>query len=197
MLEFSESCERNKGPILDRLTDELRDCLTVLEIGSGTGQHAVHFATGLPRLEWQPTERTGELRPLAMRIEAEAPENVRPPLPLDVGVIPWPVTGPFDAVFTANTLHIMSWDSVRFFFDGVGRVLGERGLLCIYGPFLYEKAETVPSNVAFDQWLRNRDASSGIREFTAVDSLADAQALTLKADYPMPANNRLLVWQRA
>jgi cyclopropane fatty-acyl-phospholipid synthase-like methyltransferase len=196
MMAFSESCERNKQSILDILTVELRDCCTALEVGSGTGQHAVHFASGMPHVEWQPTDRTDELPTLAARIAAEAPPNVRTPLPLDVRDTPWPFSGPFNAVFSANTLHIMSWDSVRYFFQGAGQMLDEYGLLCIYGPFLYDDVETLPSNVAFDQWLRARDPESGIRAFEAVNALAGEQSLVLKADYPMPANNQLLVWQR-
>ena len=195
IMAHSESSERNKQPILDVLAVELRDRSAVLEIGSGTGQHVVHFATALPDIDWQPTERVEELPSLAARITVEAPDNVRPPLPLDVHDPSWP--GSFDAVFTANTLHIMSWDAVRHFFRGVGRILGERGLLCVYGPFLYANVETVPSNIAFDRWLRERDADSGIRSFEAVNELAGEQSLALKNDHPMPANNRLLVWSRA
>ena len=195
-MAFSESCERNKRPIRDILTVELRDCLTALEVGSGTGQHAVYFASQMSHVEWQPTERMEELPTLTARITAEAPQNVRMPLSLDVRDVPWTLPGKFDAVFTANTLHIMSWDSVRNFFCGVGLVLDEQGLLCVYGPFLYEEIETAPSNIAFDQWLRKRDAESGIRSFEAVSELAGEQSLALRSDYLMPANNRLLVWQR-
>jgi len=194
MMAFSESCERNKQPILDILKVELSGCSTVLEVGSGTGQHAVYFANTLPHVDWQPTDRAEELPSLAARVTAEASDNVRPPLPLNVRNSSWP--GPFDAVFTANTLHIMSWDSVLHFFRGVGRSLGDRGLLCVYGPFLYADIETAPSNIAFDQWLRARDPESGLRSFEAVNELADKQSLALKADHSMPANNRFLVWQR-
>ena len=176
MMPFSEACERNKQPILDILAVELHGCGTVLEVGSGTGQHAVHFANGMPQIEWQPTERTDELPTLAARLAAEAPQNVCPPLLLDVRDTPWPLSGPYDAVFSANTLHIMSWDSVRHFFRGVGRLLDEGGLLCVYGPFLYGDGETAPSNTAFDRSLRARDAESGIREFAAVNALAGEQA---------------------
>jgi len=194
VMAFSESCERNKQSILEILTVELRACFTALEIGSGTGQHAVHFASALPHVDWQPTDLAEELPSLAARITAQAPDNVRPPLPLDVRNPSWP--GPVDAVFTANTLHIMSWDSVLHFFRGAGRTLGDRGLLCVYGPFLYTNVETVPSNIAFDQWLRAREAESGLRSFEAVNELAGEQSLALQTDHPMPANNRLLVWQR-
>jgi len=195
-MAFSEPCERNKQLILDILAVELRDCSKVLEVASGTGQHAVHFANGIPGIDWQPTDRPDELPALAERITAEAPQNVRPPLPLDVRDAPWQVPGLFDAVFSANSLHIMSWDSVLHFFRGIGQVLDKPGMLCVYGPFLYEGVDTAPSNISFDQWLRNRDAESGIRAFAAVNALAGVEALTLKADHPMPANNRLLVWQK-
>lgn len=195
MMAFSETCERNKQPIIDILSVELNGCDTVLEVGSGTGQHVVHFAAEMPRVEWQPTERRDELAALTARIAVEAPENVRSPLLLDVRAVPWP--GPFNAVFSANTLHIMSWESVGHFFRGVGQALDERGRLCVYGPFLYADVDTTPSNVSFDLWLRGRDPNSGIREFAAVDTLAGEQDLVLVADHAMPANNRLLIWQRA
>ncbi len=196
MMAFSETCERNQQPILDILSVELSDCRAVLEVGSGTGQHVVHFANGMPRVQWHPTERADELAALTARVSAQAPPNVCPPALLDVRALPWPTPGLFNAVFSANTLHIMSWESVGDFFRGVGQVLDERGRLCVYGPFLYADVETVPSNVSFDQWLRGRDPDSGIRTFEAVNTLANAQALQLKADHAMPANNRLLVWQR-
>ena len=195
-MDFCQVCERNKHPILEVLTVDFANCSTVLEVGSGTGQHAVHFAAGLSHVEWQPTERAAHLKSLTARIAAESSPNVQPPRQLDVLDEPWSVSGPVDAVFTANTLHIMSWNSVEHFFRGVGCVLGEAGLLCVYGPFLYADIETTPSNVAFDQSLRARDAESGIRQFEAVDALAAAQGLTLRTDHAMPANNRLLVWAR-
>ncbi len=195
-MEFSEASDRNKQPILDILSTELRGCSTVLEVGCGTGQHAVHFARAMPYLKWQPTDRANELPALQARIDAEAPNNVRSPVSLDVCESSWPVPGPFSAIFTANTLHIMSWSSVRNFFRGVGQVLDSRGVLCVYGPFFYADVDTVPSNVSFDQWLRQRDPESGIREFAAVNALAESQAMTLSVDHPMPANNRLLVWRR-
>ncbi len=196
VMAFSEPCERNKQSILDILAVELCDSCKVLEIGSGTGQHAVHFANGMPHVEWQPTDCKNELPTLTARIVAEAPQNVRPPLVLDVREMPWSVMGPFDAVISANTLHIMSWESVQYFFRGIGQILDERGSLCVYGPFLYRDVETVASNVSFDRWLRERDPDSGLREFEAVNELAEAQALLLTADHQMPANNRLLVWRR-
>ena len=194
MLAVSEACERNKGPILAVLGGELAASRSVLEIGSGTGQHAVHFARHLPHLSWQPTEVSSELAPLEERILAEGPPNLAPALALDVRVRPWPVER-VDAVFSANTLHIMAWDAVEHFFRGVGEALTAPGVLCIYGPFRYRGGYTSESNAEFDRYLRMRDPSRGIRDFEALERLAAAAGLQLAADHPMPANNRTLVWR--
>lgn len=196
MLTSSEACERNKGPILALLRGELAASRTVLEIGSGTGQHAVYFAAHLPQLQWQPTEVAAQLPELAARIRREGSPNLRAPLPLDVGEPPWTVPGA-DAVFSANTLHIMSWERVRDFFGGIGTLLTTPGVLCVYGPFRYRGAYTSDSNAEFDRCLKGRDPLSGIRDFEALDALAQAEGLTLAADHDMPANNRTLVWRRA
>jgi hypothetical protein len=195
VLTVSEACERNKGPILAVLSGALAASHSVLEIGSGTGQHAVHFARHLPHLAWQPTELGEQLAPLAERIRLEGSPNLRPPLELDVGAQPWRVA-PADAVFSANTLHIMPWDAVEDFFRGVGTVLGAPAVLCVYGPFRYRGGYTSASNAQFDRFLRHRDAASGIRDFEALERLADAQGLELAADHAMPANNQALVWRR-
>src|SRR5512139_2573099 len=134
-LPFSEACERNKGPILERLRVHFAAVRRVLEIGSGTAQHALHFATALPHLEWQTSERPGELDAIRAWLAVEPRPNVLAPLALDVRGA-WP-PGPWDAVFSANTLHIMDWEAVRAFFDGVARGLASGGVLAIYGPFNY------------------------------------------------------------
>lgn len=195
MLPYSEACERNKGPIVEILASALAGASRVLEIGSGTGQHAVHFAARLPHLEWQPTDRAEFLPGLAERIAQEGPPNLRPPLELDVRQPAWPGDR-FDAVFTANTLHIMSWPEVVAFFAGLGRVLALEAVVAVYGPFRYGGAYTSPSNAVFDQSLRVRDPASGIRDFEAVNDLARARGLVLQADHRMPANNQLLIWER-
>jgi len=196
VLTSSEACERNKDPILEVLTGELAHSRSVLEVGSGTGQHAVHFAAHLPHLDWHPSELGENLAALAERIRLEGAPNLRAPVTLDVRALPWPV-GPVDAVFSANTLHIMAWSAVPEFFRGVGSVLAAAGVLCVYGPFNYQGRYTSASNAQFDQWLKMRDPVSGIRDFEALDALARAQGLELTADHPMPANNRTLVWRRA
>jgi SAM-dependent methyltransferase len=195
-LPFSDACERNKGPILDVLVTAFAGVAAVLEVGSGTGQHAVWFGQNLSHLTWQPSETLAHLPGLRERLDLEAPDNVRAPLALDVAHHPWPV-GAVDGVFSANTLHIMSWSQVEHFFRGVGAVLAAGGTLCVYGPFRYGGNFTTPSNADFERWLKRRDPLSGVRDFEAVDTLARAQGLALLADHAMPANNQALVWRRA
>jgi len=195
-MAFSSACERNKDAILAVLTRVFTDCRRVLEIGSGTGQHAVHFAAALAPLRWLPSDREPALPALAARIAAEAGANCAAPVVLDVATQPWPVE-PVDGVFTANTLHIMSWEQVQAFFAGLDRVLQPGGRLCIYGPFRYGEEFTSPSNASFDTSLRHRDSASGIRDFEAVDQLARRADLALQADLAMPANNQLIIWERA
>lgn len=192
---MSEACERNKGPILAVLAGEFAAQRAVLEIGSGTGQHAVYFATHLPHLSWQPSEVPAQLPPLLERTGCEAPPNVRAPIALDVRDEPWPVAD-IDAVFSANSLHIMAWSAVLEFFRGTGQVLPAGGVLCVYGPMRYGGQYTSASNAQFDRWLKERDPQSGIRDFEALDALARAQGLQLRADHAMPANNQTLVWRR-
>jgi SAM-dependent methyltransferase len=190
---ISEACERNKDPILRVLTNAFARSRMVLEIGSGTGQHAVHFATHLPHLTWQPTDRADYLPGLRGRIAHDGPSNLRPAIELDVHNFPWPV-GPVDAVFTANTLHIMEWAAVEDLFRGIGSVLSAPGVFCAYGPFRYGGRYTSASNATFDKFLQERDPRSGIRNFEDVNILAAEQGLHLLEDHAMPANNQLLVW---
>ena len=193
MLPFSEACERNKGPILEMLQRYFADRTHVLEIGSGTGQHAVHFAAHLAHLTWHPTERLGFLPDLTARIQAEGGRNVRPPTVLDVRQTVWPVRH-VDAMFTANTLHIMSWTEVTAMFERIGQTLASTGVLCVYGPFRYEGEYTSPSNREFDRALQERDPQSGLRDIRSVVGLAEGFGLKLAADHDLPAYNRLLVF---
>ncbi len=196
VLPCSEACERNKEPIAQILRNAFSGAQSVLEIGSGTGQHAQYLALQLPQVQWWPSDRPEWLEVLAARVDAAQAANLRPPLNLDVSQAVWPIEQ-VDAVFSANSLHIMSWWHVEQFFAGVGRVLAPRGAaLAIYGPFRYGGQYTSQSNAEFDLWLKNRDAASGIRDFEAVDALAQAQGLRLAADHAMPANNQLLHWVR-
>lgn len=195
-LPFSEACERNKAPILEVLRGAFAATEHVLEIGSGSGQHAVWFGQHLPHLAWQPSDVAAVLPGLRVRLEAEGTDNVLAPMALDVAQHPWPVTG-LDGIFTANTLHIVSWERVQHFFRGVGETLAPGGTLCVYGPFRYGGEFTTTSNAEFDEWLKLRDPASGVRDFEAVDALARAEGLSLLADHAMPANNQCLVWRRA
>lgn len=195
MLPFSEACERNKDPILEILREAFSGLSGVVEIGSGTGQHAVHFTRQLSHLDWQPTDRVENLATLAARVALDGPPNLRSPVELDVSSSNWPFVGA-DAVFSANTLHIMSWEEVGAFFRGVGRILGQGGLLAVYGPFRYAGRYTSDSNAAFDRGLRQRNPASGIRDFEALSELAADQGLAPLADHAMPANNQLLLWRR-
>jgi SAM-dependent methyltransferase len=194
MLPYSEACDRNKAPILALLREAFADRRRVVEIGAGTGQHAVHFARHLPHLTWQPTDRAEHLVGLEARIAAEGPSNLAAPLELDVLRDPWPAVTA-DAVFSANTLHIMSWPAVEAMFAGLRRVLAADGVIAIYGPFKYGGGYTAASNATFDAMLRERDPESGVRDFEAVNALAAAVGLELQADHAMPANNQLLVWR--
>ena len=191
---YSEACERNRGPILDVLRQVFAGCTRVLEIGSGSGQHAVYLGAHLPHLVWQtsdvPQNHAGVQSWLA---EACLP-NVLPPLALDVNAA-WPAQY-YDAVFSANTLHIVSWREVERMFAGIARVMADNGVLAIYGPFNYGGVYTSDSNARFDVWLKARDEASGIRGFENVDALARSHGFVLEHDFEMPANNRTLVWRR-
>jgi hypothetical protein len=191
----SEACERNKHPILEILASAFAHSRTVLEIGSGTGQHAMYFAAHLPHLVWQPSDTGDYLTGLRERIAHEGTPNLRPAIELDVRTLRWPVE-PVDALFTANTLHIMGWPAVKDLFRGVGAVTTAPAVLCIYGPFRYGGRYTSASNAEFDRYLRARDPESGIRDFEDVNTLSSEQGLHLLADHPMPANNQLIIWHK-
>ncbi len=195
---FSEACERNREPILAVLRAALAGSHAVLEIGAGTGQHAVYFAQHLPHLVWQPTDRAAHLSGIHAWCDESALPNLLPPRALDVMQAGWGMANApeFDAVFMANTLHIMSWAAVEAFFAGMGRVLPPGGVLAVYGPFNIDGRYTAPSNAQFDALLKARDPQSGIRDLEAVDALARREGLIRTGDHAMPANNRLLVWRR-
>lgn len=192
---FSESCVQNRAPILAVLRAVFADRSQLLEIGSGTGQHAVYFGAELPHLRWQTADVPLHHPGIRLWLAEAALPNVLPPLALDVNQDAWR-TGRYDAVFSANTLHIMSWPEVERFFAGVDAVLEIGGVLAVYGPFNYGGAYTSESNARFDTWLKARDPNAGVRDFEAVDALARARGLVLLQDVAMPANNRMLVWHR-
>lgn len=190
----SPSCDRNREPILEVLREHFADRGQVLEIGSGTGQHAVFFATALPHLTWQASDRQENLAGIEMWLTEAALPNTPPPIELDVNGV-WPHRR-FDAVFSANSLHIMSWLEVERLFAGLGEILADDAKLMVYGPFNYGGQFTSESNAKFEVWLKERGAHQGIRDFEAVNALAEAIDLRLVEDRAMPANNRCLVWRR-
>lgn len=195
MKRFSDACERNRGPILQVLRRVFDDRKSVLEIGSGTGQHAAYFAPALPQLAWQPSDVAENLPSIRVwREEAQTP-RLAEPIELDVDR-PFPSVK-VDAVFSANTCHILSWAQVERFLAGVGALLPARGVFALYGPFHYGGRPTSPSNAEFDAWLRGRDPKSGVRDFEEIVALAQRQGMVLKEDNAMPANNRLLVFRRS
>ncbi len=232
-LPFSQSCENNKQPILDRLTELLAASRHVLEIAGGTGQHAEFFATELPHLRWQSSDIPTNVTTLNRRLDAASLGNLPTAMVLDVNQKEWLLgtwktdydaqqgvqnqqalsllerashhakaaliaekAGEFDAVFSANSLHIMSAGSVTNFFLGAGKLLKLDDKLIVYGPFNYGGEFTSSSNAKFDQWLKQRNPQSGIRDFESVTSIADVAGFDLQSDNEMPANNRLLVWTK-
>jgi SAM-dependent methyltransferase len=192
---YSEACERNRAPILEVLRGVLMHCRSVLEIGSGTGQHAVYFGAHLPELAWQTSELSENLAGVMAWLAEARLSNVLAPIELDVNRTDWPQRH-YDAVFTSNTLHIVAWEAVERMFAGIARVLPVHGVLVVYGPFKYRDTHTADSNAQFDAWLRGRDAASGIRAFERVDMLARSHGFAIEQDVAMPANNRTLVWRR-
>ena len=188
------SCDRNRDAILEVLHDHFQDRRLVLEIGSGTGQHAVYFAAALPHLIWQASDRTENLAGIQAWLDEAALPNTPPPLALDV-TGDWPQRR-YDGVFSANCLHIMSWDAVERLFAGLPAIMADDFKLVVYGPFNYGGQFTSESNAAFQVWLKERGAHQGIRDFEAVDALARGIGLELVEDRAMPANNRCLVWRR-
>jgi SAM-dependent methyltransferase len=193
---FSEACERNKEPILAHLRTHFANAASVLELGSGSGQHAVHFAAAMPHLIWQPSDVATQLDGVRAWLRDQPLSNIRDPIALDIfDESSWPARK-FDAIFSANTLHIVSWPGVEAIFHGISRCLAPRGILAIYGPFNYGGTYTSESNAAFDGWLHRRDPASGIRDVEAVHALAKTAGLTAASDHSMPANNRLLVWRQ-
>ncbi|HWD23045.1 MAG TPA: DUF938 domain-containing protein [Burkholderiales bacterium] len=194
MKPCSEACERNRAPIFEVLERVFADRRFVLEIGSGTGQHAAYFAPALPHLVWQPSDLAEHLDGIRQWVDDCAAPNLRAPIELDAGR-DWPQLEA-DAVFSANTCHIMSWPQVERMFAGVGRLLPARGVFALYGPFNYGGRHTSESNARFDAMLRARDPASGLRDFEAINELARRAGLGLEEDNAMPANNRMLVFQK-
>lgn len=195
MKPHTESSDINQGPILEVLREVFADRRHVLELASGTGQHAVHFGRALPHLAWQTSELAENHAGIQMWLDEAQLPNVFSPVHIDANDEHWPVDH-CDAVFNANTVHILAWPEVEKLFAGIGRVLEAGGILCLYGPFNYGGKFTSESNARFDAWLKARSPTSGVRDFEALNGLAEVQGMTLLRDIEMPINNRTLVWRR-
>jgi phospholipid N-methyltransferase len=188
---YSESCDQNKDAILSVISPILSTVRSVLEIGSGTGQHAIFFAEKMPHLIWHTSDCQEYLSGINGWLDDVKVENVIAPVELDVNHSAWPKQK-VDAVFTANSVHIMNQDEVTLLIEGSATALKSKGSLLIYGPFNYDGNYTSASNERFDQWLKDRNALSGIKDFETVNLLALKHGLSLMKDYSMPANNRIL-----
>ncbi len=195
---FSQACENNKQPILQVLANVFSNTKHVLEIGSGTGQHAAFFGQHLPTLTWQTSDLSINHQGINLWLDESACSNVKRPVVIDLNET-WFMPHnklPIDGLYTANTLHIISWPLVVKFFDGIAQNLESQAYVCIYGPFNYQGKFTSESNANFDLWLKERDINSGIRDIEAILSLANSAGLNLIDDHAMPANNRLLVFSK-
>lgn len=195
MKPFAESCEQNKHVIFDVIKQEFAECSKILEIGSGTGQHAVYFCQHLLHLTWQPSEQAENIPGIMEWLKDYPHDNIANPIELNVERN-WPQST-FDGVFSANTSHIMHWPQVIKMFQGIGQVLEPGGVFCLYGPFNYNQKYTSDSNRNFDLWLKEQDPERGIRDFDDLNELAINNQLRIKNDVEMPANNRILVWEKS
>ena len=191
---FSQACENNKGYILEVIDDIFQVGDTILEIGSGTAQHALHFASHLSYLSWQPAELEENMETLQAGLAGHGLPNILPAVVLNVENT-WPAIS-VDGIFSANCLHIMAASSVELFFEGTGKLIKQGGNLCVYGPFKYNGEFTTPSNARFDLWLKDRNPLSGIRDIEWVDGLAEKTGFRFMKDNAMPANNQLIHWVR-
>lgn len=191
----AESCLQNQQPILDTLRGVFTEAGEVLEVGSGTGQHAVFFSEHLPHLTWQPSDLQDQHPGMLLWLNEVEHNRIKPPLVLDVDDESWPVQS-MDYVFTANTTHIISLAQAERMFVHIASVLKPGGLFAQYGPFNYNGEYTSESNARFDQWLKQQHPQSCIKHFEQLRDFASDNALHCVEDIEMPANNRLLVWQK-
>ena len=191
---YSQACDENQGPIFEVLSPLLATATRLLEIGSGTGQHAVAFAARLPHLVWQTSDLRENLPGVRLWLAEAGLSNLPPPLELDVTGA-WP-PGAYDAAFSANTVHIMGDAEVAALFAGLPKVLSPGAPFALYGPFNDGGRYTSDSNARFDQWLKSRNPKSGIKDRDTLAALGEAEGLPLVEDHPMPCNNRVLVFRR-
>ena len=195
-LPFSQACENNKEPILKVLKEYISDQESLLEIAGGTGQHGEFFEKSFPNLLWQTSDLPSAVADLNLRISETSLQNLPPALTLDVNDSNWNVKK-YELLFTANSLHIMSEKSVENFFSKIPNILQQNALVFIYGPFKYGGKFTTKSNAEFNEWLKEKDLRSGVRDFEVISELAVSVGLSLVADVQMPSNNQLLVFSRS
>lgn len=191
---FSQACQNNAKPILDVLQRILVDTKTVLEIGSGTGQHAVYFGKHLSYLQWQTSDLLANHQGIGLWLDDAGLNNVLPPIEIDISNVEQDIEE-YDAIFISNVLHIINSKQVEQLFTILAKAIEKKGYLIIYGPFNYEGQFTSDSNMRFDQWLKAADSKRGIRDFERVNKLAQDAGFIIKEDNSLPANNRLLIWQ--
>ena len=192
---YSSSCDRNRDPILKVLQELIRDKhKSLLEIGSGTGQHAVYLSKHFPQLNWFCSDTADKLAGISMWID-DSNSNIKDPLEFEIMKDEFP-KGSYDLLFTANTFHIMSWKHVQHLINLSGKALEPEALFLIYGPFNYDDNNTSESNENFDQWLKDRDPNSGIRNFEDLVEEMNENSFEFKKDFAMPANNRFLVFEK-
>ena len=195
MQGYSQAAENNKAPIADVMGKHLPPDASVLEIGSGAGQHALHMSHTFPGITWLPSERKAVVPILMANLALYESNNIQPPLLLDLADFTWS-GDPVDAVYAANVIHIVSDSLGKRLVQLAADALRSSGLLMLYGPYKYNGQFTTESNAAFDQWLKDRDPASGVRDFEAVLATAQCSGLTLAQDYAMPANNQMLIFER-
>ena len=193
MKPYSAACDQNRYAILDIIKPLLSEKRTVLEIGSGTGQHALFFAQEMPHLIWQTSDRVENHAGILQWLQEAKLNNTPPPISLNVSKDKWPKIN-VDAIFSANAVHIMAWESVIDLFENAGKLLLKGALFILYGPFNYNGNYTSDSNKRFDSWLKSRDPKSGIRDFEALNKLANEANLSFVEDFDMPENNQILQW---
>lgn len=193
---YAESCEQNRQPIFEVLKPRVADASSLLEIGSGTGQHAVYFAPELPHLTWQTSDLQENHQGIKLWLAESEAANILPPLQLNtLNREDWP-EHQFEAIYSANTAHIMPSEAVEAMFQGVGRILSKSGPFLLYGPFMYNGENTSESNLRFDGWLKARVPHQGVRDLAWLTTIADNAGLELTEDIEMPVNNRILVWRK-
>ena len=193
---YASSSDENKQAILEKIGIVFNKTKKILEIGSGTGQHAVHFGKYITNASWQTSDTAQHHHGIIQWLDEAGLGNVLPPIELDVSKTDWDKLDSTDGVFSANTVHIMHWRNVQDMFSGIGKVLEAGGTFCLYGPFNYAGKFSSQSNADFDLWLKKRDPHSGIRDIDDLKKLAEKAGFYLQEDLEMPVNNRLLVWRK-